>query len=282
MDSCSGSLASHPVVQCVAGMGAALDEVEGIDPAYMSVPEKESALLGLRREIERAQGLKLALMANCEDVATESGDRDIASWLAPRVQADHGPTKAQLKVAEAIDQRWHRVGAALRGGGCSYEQARVIVKALDELPREEVGNELLAKAEAHLIAQAAHFTPKELKRLGDKILEVIAPDTYDDQERKNLQDQQRRASAATRLNFRNRGDGATDINARVPDSVAARLKAYLDAFTQPRKANGTSTDPPTASRGGCRDYGCRADHRPGHRATHPRRPPDGPRLLRPP
>ena len=134
MDSFSGSLAPHPVVQCVATLGAALDEVEGVDPGYLSTPEKQAALLDLDRQIERAVGLKLALMASAEGVAAESGDRDIASWLAPRVRADHGPTKSQLQVAEAIDARWHAVGAALRGGGCSYEQAKVITNALDELP----------------------------------------------------------------------------------------------------------------------------------------------------
>jgi hypothetical protein len=105
MDSFSGPLAPHPVVQCVAGIGAALDDVDGPGPVGMTVPEKQETLLELSRQIERANGLKLAIMANSEDVAAESADRDIASWLAPRTQADHGPTKTQLKVAEAIVDR---------------------------------------------------------------------------------------------------------------------------------------------------------------------------------
>jgi hypothetical protein len=45
MDSFSGPLAPHPVVRCVAGMGAALDDVEGVGPLGMMVGEKEAVLL---------------------------------------------------------------------------------------------------------------------------------------------------------------------------------------------------------------------------------------------
>jgi len=255
MDSFSGPLAPHPVVHCVAGIGAALDDVDGIGPVGMTVPEKQQTLLELSRQIERAQGLMLAIMANSEDVAAESADRDIASWLAPRTRADHGPTKSALKVAEAIEARWHRVGAALRGGGCSLEQAKVIVAALDELPRE-VPAELLGKAEAHLVAQAAHFAPKELRKLGAKILEVIAPEVAEDAERKKLDRELAKARRTTRLTLRNRGDGTTDLTGKIPDSVAARLRTYLDAHSSPAHdaataaANGGSAylDPATGQR----------------------------------
>ena len=45
----------------------------------------------------------------------------------------------------------------------------------------------------------------------------------------------RRAQAATRLSFQPRGDGSTDLHARVPDHVANRLRTYLDAYTSPRR-----------------------------------------------
>lgn len=95
MDSFSGPLAPHPVVRCVAGIGAALDEVDGTGPMGMTLAEKQEKLLELSRQIERAQGLKLAVMATSEDVAAESADRDIAAWLAPRVQPDQVPAEGR-------------------------------------------------------------------------------------------------------------------------------------------------------------------------------------------
>jgi hypothetical protein len=35
--------------------------------------------------------------------------------------------------------------------------------------------------------------------------------------------------------MRPRGDGSTDLHARIPDHAAGRLNAYLDAYTAPRR-----------------------------------------------
>jgi hypothetical protein len=143
----------------------------------------------------------------------------------------------------------------MTAGSVNPAQAKVIVRALNQLG-DDVDPDVVRRAEAHLVKEAAHFAPSKLKVLGDRILEIVAPDDFEDDERKKLEEQQRRASAATRLSFRKRGDGSTDISARVPDSVAARLKAYLDAFTSPRQKNpgqpdgpgGPITDPATGQR----------------------------------
>ena len=66
------------------------------------------------------------------------------------------------------------------GGRCGG-----LVHSLDELPAE-VDAELLDRAEAHLIGEA-NLHPQPAQPAGEKVLEVIAPDTYDDQERKNLE-----------------------------------------------------------------------------------------------
>ena len=44
------------------------------------------------------------------------------------------------------------------------------------------------------------------------------------------------------LSFRPRGDGVTDVIARLPDQVADRLRIYLDAFTAPRRRRLGSAD----------------------------------------
>jgi len=234
MDFISEPPSTHPLARAVAGLGSVLDEVETSTPAGLSVEAKATILVDLTRQIERAQGLKLSLMAGCEDVAAERAARDIASWLAPRVQADNAPTRVLQHLAEAVEARWRRVGAALRGGGCNLEQAKVIVRCLDDLPAHELEPELLAKAEAHMVSEALHFTPKELRQLGDRLLETIAPDVHEDAERKKLDRELKAGRRQTRLNFKNRGDGTTDITARVPDSVAQRFRAALDAWTSPR------------------------------------------------
>src|SRR5690606_12929907 len=108
----------------------------------------------------------------------------------------------------------------------------------DPLPGEEVPADVLALAEAHLVEKAAMFTPSQLETLGAKILEVVAPETADEHERKVLERAEQRAQAATKLTLRRRGDGATDVAARIPDAVAARLETILDAWTSPKQDTG--------------------------------------------
>lgn len=102
--------------------------------------------------------------------------------------------------------------------------------------------DVLAQAEAELVRLARDHTPAELRRLGDRIVAVVAPEIGDERDRLALERAQRRASAATRLHLRQRGDGSTDLLARIPDAVAARLTTYLDAYTSPRTASGPALD----------------------------------------
>ena len=76
----------------------------------------------------------------------------------------------------------------------------------------------------------------ELARLGARVLEAVAPEQADEAEYQKLLAQERRNRSATKLSFRNRGDGSTDVNARVPDHVAHRFKTYLDGYTSPRSS----------------------------------------------
>ena len=97
-------------------------------------------------------------------------------------------------------------------------------------------------AEQHLVAKAAEFAPPALRALGERILEVVCPERYDDQERKALLAAERRASAATRLSLHVRGDGSVDLRARIPEATAVRLQTYLEAFTAPRREAHRSID----------------------------------------
>ena len=78
------------------------------------------------------------------------------------------------------------------------------------------------------------FGPRELRHLGRGVLEHLAPEIADEAEYQRLLAEETRAQAATRLSLRPRGDGSTDLHARVRP-VANRLRTYLDAYTSPRR-----------------------------------------------
>ncbi len=127
----------------------------------------------------------------------------------------------------------------MAGEGDPY--AHVIHRVVCALPAR-IDADTIAKAEAHLVGQAAHFGPKELGRLGRHILEVVAPELAEEAEARRLAELDANAADKTRLTMRRLGDGTTRISGRVPDAAANRLTTYLEAYSNPRAGAGGHQD----------------------------------------
>ena len=82
----------------------------------------------------------------------------------------------------------------MREGAASLAQARVIDRALERCPRR--GRRTVARAEAHLVDRAGEFGPKELGRIGRRILDVVAPEIAEAAEAARLADLEAHADAA--------------------------------------------------------------------------------------
>jgi hypothetical protein len=215
-------------------LSACLDEISAIDPTYRSTGEKQHALVGLSEVIARAHAEQLRILGSADDIAEVTGARTTAAWLADQTRDNPGTLRRHAALADALDKRWTRTGVAFRAGAVNLAQVTVMVAALDGLPKE-LGDDLRVKAEAYLVGKAAQLGPRELQVLGRGLLEHLAPDIADAHEYQRLLEAERRADAATRLSLRRRGDGSTDLKARIPDTTAGRLTAFLNAFTAPRR-----------------------------------------------
>jgi len=223
-------------------MESALKETADLQVVFMSPADKRTALLELTRVEARVAGLKLRVMAVSDDVAVAQGARDVAALVTHHTRTDAGANRRDLLLALALDRRWAQVAGALGQGEVNVAQAQVICHALDELPAEKVGAELLARAEAHLVEQAAEFGPRELRWLGRRILDVVAPEIGEQHEAEQLAKEEQRAERKTSLVSKRLGDGSTRITINVPDGVASRLNTYLEAFTSPRHLGGGEAD----------------------------------------
>lgn len=256
-------MSSHPVVGACAVLDEVLDEITETDPIYMDPLAKKQALAGLSTLVDRLEGIRLKVMAASGDVAEAEGARSAGLWWAHTTREDHTVGRATGRLATAVTDRWTRVGEALCAARVTRHQAEAITRALDDLPTE-LGTVVLEKAEAFLLDEATRLTPRELRIIGARVLEYVAPDAHEEQERRRHERQEATAAAATRLGLRRRGDGTTDITARVPDHVAARLTTYLHAFTNPRRDHQHPENP---------DAGClagRVDPATGERLPYPR------------
>jgi hypothetical protein len=176
---------------------------------------------------------------------------------------DRGPARRDLHLARALERRWTHLATAHAAGAVSTAQADVIARALDDLP-DDIAADVRGKAEKVLVEHAARFTPRELRTLGRRIIDVVAPDVGEEHERRRLEAEERRARRTTSLTTRGHGDGTTTLRIRVPDATAGRLLTYLHAWTNPRRTDATSsgdaTDGPGAGTDGASAGGDATTH----------------------
>ncbi len=224
----------HPVLACADAIEVALKDVAGVDPAFMRAGEKAEGLRRLSQLGDQVQALLMRVMASADELAHETADHSVATWLATETRTDPRDRYAEMALARSLERRWTRLATAVSDGSVNLPQARVIAHALDDLPTAEVGPEAMARGEEVLIQYAEQHAPRQLRRLGRRILEVAAPDTCEEAEGRALEREEQRAAAVTSLSLRRLGDGTTRISGRLADGVADRLRTYLEAYTSPR------------------------------------------------
>jgi hypothetical protein len=236
---------THPIVAAVTDVRALLKSVADANPTFMSTDDKAAAL----HELVRAEGqlaeLRLRILADAGDLAHATAAKDAAGWLAQQTRTRYADARADLTLADALDREHPVLGAAMREGQATLAQAHVIHRALDALTAlpAVVDADTIAHAEAHLVAQAAEFGPKELGRIGRRILDVIAPEIAEAAEAARLADLEAHAGDRTRLSMRRIGDGTTRISSVVPDASATRFATYLEAYANPRQPSPQPSGP---------------------------------------
>lgn len=232
---------SHPITEALRVISDALKDVTDINPLFMTGPVRTRALEDAFTVRAQLDELVLRMMVNADDVFTTHADRDIAAWTRHTARLSMTAARRMQALAHDLDRSYPVLSAAMREGAVNFEQAHVIADSLNDLPAE-VGPGVVREAEAELVGNAAMFDPSELRRLGRKVLHVVAPEIAEAIEAKRLAEMEADAERRSRLTLRPQGDGTTRISGLIPDSDATRLAGYLHAFTNPRVATGDDPD----------------------------------------
>ena len=231
-------IVSHPIVVVASEVRALLKGVAGANPTFLTTAEKATALCELVRAEAQLAELRLRVLADAGDLADATAAKDAAGWLAHETRTRFTDARADLALATALDHERPVLAAGMREGDVTLAQAHVIQRALTALPGS-VDAATVALAEAHLVAYAGEFGPKELGRLGRRILDVVAPEIAEQAEADRLADLEKNAAERTRLTMRRQGDGTTRISGLVPDAIGTRFATYLEAFANPRQQAGS-------------------------------------------
>lgn len=231
----------HPLLRVVDGVAALLDSVADSNPAFLSEADKEELMVGLQTQVGRIEALRARTLAVADDVAEQRGSGSAGAWLAHRTHQDGSVGRRWQRLAEGLDRRWPVLAEAYAAGAVSTDQAHVIGRALDDLP-DDLEPDLRTRAEEHLVAQAAHFTPRDLRILGRGVLEIIAPDVAEAHEAKLLEHEEQAAWDKASLTWHRRGNGLSRAVVVLADAVMDRWLTHLHAFASPRREGTVAPD----------------------------------------
>ncbi len=224
----------HPIIECAADLSDALKGVASVEATFMSTPEKEAALVGLTEARSRLDALTLRVLAESGDIAEAHGMRDAAAWLAVETRTTTRAARADLALARGLAGHPY-VADGLASGALRAEQAKVIVEAVDALPAV-VDAETRDRARLTLLTMAREHDAKDLRQIGKRILDIVAPEVGESHEAKELAAEEARAAASVDLTLvEDDGTGRCRLRFTGPSSVAKMLKRHLLALANPAR-----------------------------------------------
>ncbi|WP_028635985.1 HNH endonuclease [Nocardioides sp. URHA0032] len=229
----------HRVSVATAHVHAELDAVAEASVWSMDPVETGQTLVALQRAEARLVELKARVAAHAEDlhVGHEVGASSAANWLAHETKATRAAAYAAVRLGRDLEAH-SLTRAALAAGRVLADQARVVIRWVDQLP-DTLDPQAIAKAEAHLLGQARHHDAKALNRLGKHLFEVVAPEEADAREAALLAKEEAAAAKACRLSIYDDGQGKTHGTFTLPTLHGAALRKILGALAAPRHVAAT-------------------------------------------
>jgi hypothetical protein len=223
----------HPIIECASDLSAALKQVAGVEPAFMSTSDKEAALVALAAARSELDSLFLRVLASADDIAVAHGLRDAAAWLAAETRATHREARRDLALGRGLEAH-PTVAHDLASGRLRTEQARVVVEAVDALP-STVASATQAEAEHALLDLARRHDAKGLRQIGKRILDVVAPEVGECHEEAVLEAEESRAAATVDFTMVDDGEGRCHGRFVLPSHIGAMLKRHLLALANPAR-----------------------------------------------
>ena len=249
---------THPVRAFARQLTVRLDQLAPTVVWSMSPADQRDTLIELTKAQSQLAALELRVLAEADrSGATDTeAARSAADWLAVQTQQVRRAVRSDLHLARSLEGRTH-LTQAMSHGEVNVPQARAITHALDRLPESgdfAVTDADRTKAEAHLVALAAHHDAKELAILGRKVFEVIAPEVAEEFEGKALADQEATALRRTMFTMREDDEGTCHGRFRIPVLHGHILQKFLLAIASPaRRTNGPDTGADGDSNTACGD-----------------------------
>jgi hypothetical protein len=222
----------------LAGLDVALSALADLSWGGLSEADVTRALDAGTVAMARltAQVARVAAEADRRHLGDASGARHTAVWWAARSRLTRGEAARLVRLGRSLDAPPHEpVAAALAAGVIHTDQASVIVRAVDDLPRDLADPTVRARARDLLLADALEYDARRLRILGRRILDTVAPAIGETHEQRVLEREERAAAAHARFVMVDDGHGRCHGRFTLPTLHAELLRTHLYALANPRR-----------------------------------------------
>ncbi|SDR72630.1 protein of unknown function [Actinopolymorpha singaporensis] len=213
------------------------DVVLSTSVVSLTAEQAGQALEVLGREIARLQAAQLKVVRQAEacDVGKITGAPNATVYLRTALRMSRHESSAVVGLARDLDIAVPSTGEALARGAVSVRQAQVIADAVKKLP-DYVGPEERVEAEGFLIGKACFHNPEELRVLGTKLLERVAPEEYYRQLGEELARKDRRAEQKRSLRYSPNGVPQSEsVHITLPVWEMELLRKLIEPLAEPVK-----------------------------------------------
>ncbi|GAA2760234.1 HNH endonuclease signature motif containing protein [Actinopolymorpha rutila] len=232
-----GGASPHPLLGALGLVTAGNDAVLSTSVLSLTAEQAGPVLEVLGREIARLHAAQLQVVRQAEacDVGRLTGAPNATVYLRTAQRMSQHESSAAVGLARDLDKEARLTGEALAAGVVSSKQAQVIADAIKKLP-EYVGLDERHQAEEFLITKARFANPDELRVLGEKLLERIAPEEYDRLMREELERKDRKAEQKRSLRYVPNGVPQSEsVHITLPAWEMELLRKIIEPLAEPVK-----------------------------------------------
>lgn len=232
-----------------AQLDAVLDLLCDTSPDDPIAPRDELALIERVRKAQARLTSRVAVMvadAERRGVSERAVGSSMTSWLSGKGNVSSREAAGVVFAGRDLNAHPELREAAMRGD-VSPVQARGITKALDGLPRT-LSDAQKEEATSLLVSQASSANGDQLARMGQVVLDAIAPESSADaaeREAKRLDRQRRQAFSRRSLRF-TRDDGSVFFQGSLPMLEGEAFVRIIEAYRASQKQTGDDRLDPEA------------------------------------
>ncbi len=206
-------------------------------------------LASLQGLVAQAEALTLQVIreADRQDLGRQVGATSTGNWLSGRLRIRPEVAGRSVKLARDLELNLPVTREALASGAISLDHAAVVARSVGNLPKE-AGPDLRREAEQVLVDQARVFHPKDLARLGRKVLEVVDPELADRVLAKQLADEEAKAEREREVwLYEDPYSVSTWLRGKLDPVTTEMLRTALEPLAKPMPTTADGPDPRSRS-----------------------------------